>query len=149
LEAARIFFKIGEVANLLEVKPSVLRFWESSFSMLTPEKGENGQRVYRRTDIETLLLIQALLYDDGYSIEGARKKLRELRRQGQLKEAREACASKRGFRLPVNAEQSPVPVGAQAAGPAVPLEAYGGAIADLIDEVRGLQASLKRAPQSI
>ena len=165
MDSARIFFKIGEVAKLLEVKPSVLRFWETSFSMLTPEKGENGQRVYRRTDIETLMLIQDLLYNDGYSIDGARKKLRELRRQGLLKEMRESCAAKRGFRPQSDPQPGGAPSGAEAAGPAVPLEVMeqpvratnekqqveterSVEISALITEVRSLQASLRRSPRS-
>ncbi|MCC7442642.1 MAG: MerR family transcriptional regulator [Bdellovibrionales bacterium] len=67
------------------MKPYVLRYWESEFPMISPEKSSTGQRVYRRADVETLLLIKHLLYQERYSIEGARKRLRELRGQGQLK----------------------------------------------------------------
>ncbi|HTL12707.1 MAG TPA: MerR family transcriptional regulator [Bdellovibrionota bacterium] len=81
----RTFFRIGDVADLVGVKPYVLRYWESEFPMISPEKSTTGQRVYRRTDVETLLLIKHLLYQERYSIEGARKRLRELRRDGQLR----------------------------------------------------------------
>lgn len=84
----RTFFRIGDVSDLVGVKPYVLRYWETEFPMITPEKSTTGQRVYRRTDVETLLLIKHLLYNERYSIEGARKRLRELRRDGQLKSFR-------------------------------------------------------------
>lgn len=80
----RMFFRIGEVADLIDVKPYVLRFWESQFPGLTPQKSSSGQRVYRRTEVEMLVLIRHLLYTERYSIEGARRKLKELRKQGKL-----------------------------------------------------------------
>ncbi|MBC7692467.1 MAG: MerR family transcriptional regulator [Methylotenera sp.] len=81
----RVFFRIGDVAELLEVKPYVLRYWESEFPMIAPQKSSSGQRVYRRTDVETVMLIKHLLYHERYSIEGARKKIRELRKDGEIK----------------------------------------------------------------
>ncbi len=80
----RIFFRIGDVAEIVAVKPYVLRYWESEFPILTPSKSSTGQRVYKRTDVETLLMIKHLLYSERYSIEGARKRIRELRRDGSL-----------------------------------------------------------------
>jgi DNA-binding transcriptional MerR regulator len=80
----RMFFRIGEVADLIDVKPYVLRFWESQFPGLTPQKSSSGQRVYRRTEVEMLVLIRHLLYTERYSIEGARRRLKELRKQGKL-----------------------------------------------------------------
>lgn len=82
----RIYFRIGDVAELLGVKPYVIRFWESEFPFLAPDKASSGQRVYRRTQIESLILVKHLLYVERYSIEGAKKKLTELRREGKLKE---------------------------------------------------------------
>ena len=67
---------IGEVASLLAVKPHVLRFWESRFSQLRPVKPANGRRYYRPEDIDTLKLIKTLLYEEGYTIDGARKLMR-------------------------------------------------------------------------
>jgi DNA-binding transcriptional MerR regulator len=81
----RIYFRIGDVADLVGVKPYVLRYWESEFPMISPEKSATGQRVYRRGDVETLMLIRHLLYDERYSIEGARRRIRELRRDGELR----------------------------------------------------------------
>jgi DNA-binding transcriptional MerR regulator len=80
----RMYFRIGDVADLVGVKPYVLRYWETEFPILSPDKGMNGQRVYRRSDVETLLMIKHLLYKERYSIEGARNRIRELRREGEL-----------------------------------------------------------------
>jgi DNA-binding transcriptional MerR regulator len=77
----RLFFKIGDVAELADVKPYVLRYWETEFPMISPQKSESGQRVYRRRDVETVLMIKELLYNERYSIEGARKRIRELKKE--------------------------------------------------------------------
>jgi DNA-binding transcriptional MerR regulator len=78
---AKLFFRIGEVAELLEVKTYVLRFWETEFPMVSPSKSRSGQRVYRKKDVEMLLLIKHLLYVERFSIEGARKRIRELKQK--------------------------------------------------------------------
>lgn len=83
----RIYFRIGDVAELVGLKPYVIRFWESEFPFLVPDKATSGQRVYRRTQIESLILVKHLLHVERYSIEGAKKKLTELRREGKLKKA--------------------------------------------------------------
>ncbi len=70
-------FRIGEVSRLTATKPFVLRFWESEFPMLQPVKSAKGQRLYRKQDIETVLEIKRLLYDEGFTIAGARRHLRE------------------------------------------------------------------------
>jgi DNA-binding transcriptional MerR regulator len=75
----KLFFRIGEVAELLDVKAYVLRFWETEFPTVSPQKSRSGQRVYRKKDVETLLLIKHLLYVERFSIEGARKRIRELK----------------------------------------------------------------------
>ena len=72
------YFKIGEVARLVGVKPSVLRFWETEFFMIRPRKTNSGHRLYTRRHIERIAAIKDLLYEDQYTIAGARKKLREL-----------------------------------------------------------------------
>lgn len=71
----KLYFRIGEVARLCDVPAYVLRFWESEFSQLRPNKGGTGQRLYRRRDVETALRIKYLLYDEGYTIPGARQLL--------------------------------------------------------------------------
>jgi DNA-binding transcriptional MerR regulator len=70
------YFKIGEVAKIAGVKPSVLRFWESEIGALRPEKSSTNQRVYTRRHVERVLEIKSLLYDQGFTIAGARRKLR-------------------------------------------------------------------------
>jgi DNA-binding transcriptional MerR regulator len=71
------FFKIGEVSELLGVRPHVLRYWESEFSALRPLKTRGAHRMYRREDVELAMMIRRLLHDERYTIPGARKKLRE------------------------------------------------------------------------
>jgi DNA-binding transcriptional MerR regulator len=68
----KLYFRIGEVAKLCEVPAYVLRFWEGEFPQLKPNKGGTGQRLYRRRDVEMALRIKSLLYDEGYTIPGAR-----------------------------------------------------------------------------
>lgn len=72
------FFKIGEAARLCALKPYVLRYWETEFASIKPQKTRSRQRLYRRQDIEHLLRIRNLLYDQRFTIEGARTRLREL-----------------------------------------------------------------------
>jgi DNA-binding transcriptional MerR regulator len=71
----KLFFRIGEVAQLVGVEPYVLRYWESEFPGLSPRKSSSGQRMFRRKDVEMLLNIKHLLYDRKFTIEGARKTL--------------------------------------------------------------------------
>ena len=73
----RLFFRIGDVAELAGIGTHVLRFWEAEFPRLSPKKTSTGQRQYRRKDVEAVLEIKRLLYDDGYTIAGARKVLRQ------------------------------------------------------------------------
>src|SRR5690348_14830040 len=80
----KLYFKIGEVARLVGVKPYVLRYWESEFSVLRPGKTRSRHRLYRRKDVETLLEIRRLLYAERYTIEGDKRRLREgSRREGE------------------------------------------------------------------
>jgi DNA-binding transcriptional MerR regulator len=82
----KLFFKIGEVCELAGVQAHVLRYWESEFPMLAPQKNRAGQRVYRKRDVEMALRIKELLYEDQYTIAGAKKRLtHELRGGGKLK----------------------------------------------------------------
>lgn len=82
----KIFFKIGEVCDLVGVQPHVLRYWETEFPMLSPQKNRAGQRTYRRRDVEISLRIKELLYEELYTIAGAKKKLSsELREHTKLK----------------------------------------------------------------
>jgi DNA-binding transcriptional MerR regulator len=81
----RLYYPISEVCRMLDLKPHVLRYWESAFPMLNPHKNKAGNRVYRPGDVRTLQYIKRLLYDEGYTIEGARKKLEDMKKaQGQM-----------------------------------------------------------------
>ncbi len=73
----KLYYRIGEVAELVGVEPHVLRYWEREFRGVRPTKSPKGQRVYSRRDVETLLRVRELLYRDGFTIAGARKKLKE------------------------------------------------------------------------
>ena len=84
------YFKIGEVSRILGVKAHVLRYWETEFSALRPQKTRTNQRLYRRRDVEVLLQIKQLLYDEGYTIAGANKRLRALLRGEHLVDQEEA-----------------------------------------------------------
>ncbi|MBI3092222.1 MAG: MerR family transcriptional regulator [Candidatus Tectomicrobia bacterium] len=71
----KMFFKIGEVADITGIKPHVLRYWESEFKLLKPAKNKSGQRIYRRRDVEVVQQIKQLLYEESYTIAGAKKKI--------------------------------------------------------------------------
>ena len=75
--ATKPFFKIGEVARVIGVKPHVLRYWESEFPSLQPKKNPSGQRIYARSDVEAIVEIKNLLYNERYTISGAKKMLTE------------------------------------------------------------------------
>jgi DNA-binding transcriptional MerR regulator len=77
-EGAKLYYRIGEVSRITGIKPYVLRFWETEFRWMAPAKSRSKQRLYRQRDIETVLLIKRLLYEERYTIEGARRRLREL-----------------------------------------------------------------------
>lgn len=84
----RLFFRIGDVSQLTGIEAYVLRFWEGEFPALSPKKTSSGQRQYRRKDVETVLEIKRLLYDEGYTIAGARKAMR-----GRPKQKKNAAES--------------------------------------------------------
>lgn len=86
-EPVQEFFSIGEVCELTDLKPHVLRYWESQFRFLNPAKNRSGNRVYQRREIELILLVKHLLYTEKYTIEGARQKVDEHRKGGELRNA--------------------------------------------------------------
>jgi DNA-binding transcriptional MerR regulator len=87
------FFSIGEVCELTGLKAHVLRYWESQFRFLNPAKNRSGNRVYQRKEIELVLLVKHLLYTEKYTIDGARQKLNEHRKAGELRRiSRDALA---------------------------------------------------------
>jgi DNA-binding transcriptional MerR regulator len=77
----KIYFKIGEVSDIVGVEPYVLRYWETEFDLLKPSKAPSKHRLYKKRDVELLLDIKRLLYTEGFTIEGARKKLREVKKE--------------------------------------------------------------------
>jgi DNA-binding transcriptional MerR regulator len=74
---AKLYFRIGEAASVVGVEPHVLRYWETEFRSIRPKKSARGQRVYSRREVETLVRIKELLYDQGFTIAGARRRMRE------------------------------------------------------------------------
>src|SRR5581483_2663656 len=86
----KLYFKIGEVSDLLGVEPYVLRYWETEFPVLSPKKSGTGHRLYRRKDVELLLRIKHLLYEKRFTIEGARQSL-----QSQAKAPKPAASARR------------------------------------------------------
>ena len=87
--AKKEYYAIGEVCDLTGLKPHVLRYWETQFEVLHPGKNRAGNRVFRAKDIELILLVKHLLYDEKYTIEGARQRLKEMRSDGELEEERQ------------------------------------------------------------
>src|ERR671921_3005721 len=86
-EPVQEFYSIGEVCALTDLKPHVLRYWESQFRFLSPAKNRSGNRVYARREVELVLLVKHLLYTEKYTIEGARQKVDEQRKAGSIKPA--------------------------------------------------------------
>jgi DNA-binding transcriptional MerR regulator len=81
------YYRIGEVSRITEVRPFVLRYWEEEFPMLEPVKGHQGYRLYRQQDVDLVLKIKRLLYDEGFTIAGARRHLRDLENGSGLEAA--------------------------------------------------------------
>ena len=76
----RLYYRIGEVSRITGLKPHVLRYWESEFKVIKPHKGGSLQRLYRRKDLDLILKIKKLLYEEGFTIAGAKKKIRDVER---------------------------------------------------------------------
>ena len=86
--ARKIYYSIGEVCDLTGLKPHVLRYWETQFEVLNPGKNRAGNRVFRAQDVELVMLVKNLLYVQKYTIEGANKRLLEMRQAGELEGGR-------------------------------------------------------------
>ena len=80
ISSERLYYRIGEVSRITGLKPHVLRYWESEFKAIKPYKGGSLQRLYRKKDLDLILKIKKLLYEDGFTIAGAKKKIRDLER---------------------------------------------------------------------
>jgi DNA-binding transcriptional MerR regulator len=81
ISSERLYYRIGEVSRLTGLKPHVLRYWESEFKVIKPYKGGSLQRLYRKKDLDLILKIKKLLYEDGFTIAGAKKKIRDLEKE--------------------------------------------------------------------
>jgi DNA-binding transcriptional MerR regulator len=103
----KLYFRIGEVSRLAGIKPYVLRFWETEFSSLGPKKSGKGHRLYRRKDVELVLEIKRLLYDNRYTIEGARKYLDARSRETGSKSAAAAAGVSSRPQAPLFDERGP------------------------------------------
>ncbi len=79
------FYSIGEVCSLTELKPHVLRYWESQFRFLNPAKNRSGNRVYKSREVELIMLVKNLLYTEKFTIDGARQRIDQYRRTGELR----------------------------------------------------------------
>lgn len=90
-EPVQQFYSIGDVCQLTDLKPHVLRYWESQFRFLSPAKNRSGNRVYQRREVELILLVKHLLYTEKYTIEGARQKVGAQRKGGELRDAARAA----------------------------------------------------------
>ena len=110
--ARKTYYSIGEVSALTGLKAHVLRYWESQFDMISPNKNRGGSRVYRMRDIETVLLVKHLLYEKRFTVEGAKRELKEMRRgEGRTRPAgftpiRPSCSRSRKNRLPSRSAHS-------------------------------------------
>ncbi len=90
-EPIREFFSMGDVCSLTDLKPHVLRYWESQFRFLHPAKNRSGNRVYQRREIELIMLVRQLLYTEKYTIDGARQKIDEYKKNGELRSVARAA----------------------------------------------------------
>lgn len=83
VSSERLYYRIGEVSRIAGLKPHVLRYWESEFRMIKPYKAGSQQRLYRKKDLGLILKIKKLLYEEGFTIAGAKKKIREMDRESR------------------------------------------------------------------
>lgn len=144
----RLYYKIGEACKTLGIQPYVLRYWETEFPALAPSKSRSGQRVYSEKELEIIRRIKELLYDEGYTIAGAKKKLEAELQSGTLGEPAEAAEDGETAEdaapeaPPVREEPPPPPLFAQEpAAPALDTDA-----AERIQKLRsGIEKALEEA----
>src|SRR5262249_34168951 len=98
----KVYFKIGEVADIVGGKPYVLRYWETEFPDIAPAKSKSKQRLYKRKEVEMILRIRDLLYKEKFTIDGARKRLKELSRRSKSKDSSPQIS----LQLPIQVEGS-------------------------------------------
>ena len=97
-EVLQEFFSIGEVCQLTDLKPHVLRYWESQFRFLNPAKNRSGNRVYKSREVELIMLVKHLLYTEKFTIEGARQRIEHYRRTGELRSAARSAIERETLR---------------------------------------------------
>ena len=100
----KLYYRIGEVSDIVGVEPHVLRYWETEFRSIRPQKSRKGQRIYSRRDVEKLITVKDLLYSHGFTIAGARKKLREGGAEPPAAEEQEKAVTMRSRLLEVRSE---------------------------------------------
>jgi DNA-binding transcriptional MerR regulator len=165
----RLYYKIGEACKALGIQPYVLRYWETEFPALTPSKSRSGQRVYSEKELEIIRRIKELLYDEGYTIAGAKKKLEVELTSGALGEDRDGDETATGAKAsaaaapsgkPAPARQAPAGLAAMPAEAAVAeapvldtgaskrIETLVSGIEDALREAREIQALLGPKPPS-
>jgi len=155
----RLYYKIGEACKTLGIQPYVLRYWETEFPALTPSKSRSGQRVYSEKELEIIRRIKELLYDEGYTIAGAKKKLEVELTSGALGEGRDDDEPTPAARAPRPAAPekpaavSPLPAApVLAASPSLDtsaskrIETLVSGIEDALREARAIQALLGPKP---
>ncbi len=142
----KLFYKIGEVCRITDTQPYVLRFWESEFPQLSPQKNKAGQRVYRKKDIQLVFEIKKLLYDEEFTIAGARKKLGML--EPQLKEDEMPLFHEKGR------SKKPKKIGRQKGSTQVKLKRLEKQLENILDlldknneKIKALESSLKKKHQ--
>ena len=92
--ARKEYYSISEVCDLVDLRPHVLRYWETQFPLLNPSKNRSGNRVYQRKEIKLILLVKHLLYEEKYTVEGAKQRLEQLRKGGELQGATKGALDK-------------------------------------------------------
>jgi DNA-binding transcriptional MerR regulator len=143
------FFSIGEVCALTDLKPHVLRYWESQFRFLSPSKNRSGNRVYKSREVELILLVKHLLYTEKYTIDGARIRLEAYRKNGELKGAARQAAGIETLAELRQAVDQVIAVldGKLPAEPPAASEPAAFSNEELKDQPRGRRASAKTGPQ--
>ncbi len=141
--AKKLYYKIGEACKLLDIQPYVLRYWETEFSALSPNKSKSGQRVYSEQDLQIIARVKELLYDEGYTIAGAKKKLEaELESGGIRSTAAQAAVAEAGQKA---SAKEPKITGKKRTGSAAAKKADSSAAEEVQTLRKGVQAALKEA----
>jgi DNA-binding transcriptional MerR regulator len=144
--AKRLYYRIGQACKRVDIQPYVLRYWETEFPALSPDKSKSGQRVYSEEDLEVIRRIKELLYDEGFTIAGAKKRLEAELASGGPKTRREAAvtAAPAAVADASSADEAPPgEAGELDTAPSERIETLRQGIREALDEVRGLVAMLE------